>query len=79
MGSATRHGPCISRTLYSFWGGKDAFQHYCDIHTGHRPALPWERLVPPPFLDDWKAFLKALQRGVVPQPILTKLSIVAYV
>ena len=25
---------------YSFWGGKDAFRHYCDIHTGHRPALP---------------------------------------
>ena len=48
---------------YSFLGGKDAFRHYCDIHTGHRPALPWERLVPPSFLDDWKAFLEALQRG----------------
>ena len=48
---------------YSFWGGKDAFRHYCDIHTGHRPALPWERLVPPPFLDNWKVFLEALQRG----------------
>ena len=48
---------------YSFWGRKDAFRHYCAIHTGHRPALPWEHLVPPPFLDDWKAFIEALERG----------------
>ena len=48
---------------YSFWGGKDAFRHYCGIHTGHRPSLPWENLVPLPFLDDWKTFIEALQRG----------------
>jgi len=48
---------------YSFWGGKDAFRHYCGIQTGHRPSLPWENLVPRPFLDDWKAFIGTLQRG----------------
>ena len=48
---------------YSFWGGKEAFRHYCNIQTGHRPALAWERFVPPPFLDDWKIFIEALQRG----------------
>ena len=48
---------------YSFWGGKEAFRHYCNIQTGHRPALPWERIVPPPFLDDWRTFIEALQRG----------------
>ena len=48
---------------YSFWGGKEAFRHYCNIQTGHRPALPWERIAPPPFLDDWRTFIEALQRG----------------
>ena len=48
---------------YSFWGGKEAFRHYCNIQTGHRPALPWERIVPPPILDDWRTFIEALQRG----------------
>lgn len=42
---------------YSFWGSKDAFR------TGHRPSLPWENFVPPPFLDDWRAFLGTLQRS----------------
>ena len=61
---------------YSFWGGKEAFRHYCNIQTGHRPALPWERIVPPPFLDDWKTFIEALQQRVVaPQLILTRLSL----
>ena len=48
---------------YSFWGGKEAFRHYCNIQTGNRPALSWERFVPPPFLDDWRTFIEALQRG----------------
>ena len=48
---------------YSFWGGKEAFRHFCNIQTGHRPALAWERFVPPPFLDDWRIFIEALQRG----------------
>ena len=67
------YGICLSSwTLYqphalvwdhSFWGGKEAFRHYCNIQTGHRPALPWERIVPPPCLDDWRTFIEALQRG----------------
>ena len=48
---------------YSFWGGKEAFRHHCNIQTGNRPALSWERFVPPPFLDDWRTFIEALQRG----------------
>ena len=48
---------------YSFWGGKEAFRHHCNIQSGNRPALAWERLVPPPFLDDWRIFIDALQRG----------------
>ena len=48
---------------YSFWGGKEAFRHHCNIQTGNRPALLWERFVPPPFLDDWRTFIEALQRG----------------
>ena len=48
---------------YSFWGGKEAFRHHCNIQSGNRPALAWERIVPPPFLDDWRIFIDALQRG----------------
>ena len=38
---------------YSSWGGKEAFSSACKLGSGKVPCLCWDRLIPPPFLDDW--------------------------
>ena len=47
---------------YSFWGGKEAFSSACKLGSGKVPCLCWDRLIPPPFLDDWKKFMFLLQK-----------------
>ena len=47
---------------YSFWGGKEAFSSACRLVTGKVPSLCWDRLIPPPFLDNWKKFIHLLQK-----------------
>ena len=46
----------------SFWGDKEAFSSACRLVTGKVPSLCWDRLIPPPFLDNWKKFLRLLQK-----------------
>ena len=47
---------------YNFWGGKEAFSSACRLVSGKIPGLCWDRLIPPPFLDNWKKFIHLLQR-----------------
>ena len=47
---------------YEFWGGKTAFSSACRLVSGKIPCLCWDRLIPPPFLDDWKKFIHLLQK-----------------
>ncbi len=47
---------------YSFWGSKEAFSYACRLVAGKVPNLCWDRLIPPPFLDNWKKFMTLLQK-----------------
>ena len=47
---------------YSFWGSKEAFSSACKLGSGKVPCLCWDRLIPPPFLDNWKKFISLLQK-----------------
>ena len=47
---------------YAFWGSKEAFSSACKLGSGKVPCLCWDRLIPPPFLDNWKKFIFLLQR-----------------
>ena len=48
---------------YNFWGGKQNFAQACRLSDGKIPFLGWDRIVPPPFLDQWKTFLDLLKKG----------------
>ena len=47
---------------YDFWGGKEAFSSACRLVSGKIPGLCWDRLIPPPFIDNWKKFIHLLQK-----------------
>ncbi len=70
--SDSRFGVCHSSwTLYQphalvwdymFWGGKDAFARTARIITARMaPFFCWERIIPPPFLDIWRAFIELIK------------------
>lgn len=50
---------------YSFWGGREAFGHYCGIQAGKCPSLQWENFVPPLSWMRGKPFLKCFSEVVV--------------
>ena len=47
---------------YNFWGGREAFSSTCRLISGKTPGLCWDRIILPPFLDNWKKFIHLLQR-----------------
>ena len=61
-----KFGICRSSwTLYqphALWGGKEAFSSACKLGSGKVPCLCWDRLIPPPFLDNGKKCMFLLQR-----------------
>ena len=46
---------------YSFWNGKHAFGQQAGCLSDKIPKLPWDRIVPPPFLSAWRYFLRLLE------------------
>ena len=45
---------------YDFWNGKANFAKLMAVGTKNIPQCQWEVIIPPPFLDQWKGFLKLL-------------------
>ena len=45
---------------YDFWNGKANFAKHMAVGTKNIPQCQWEVIIPPPFLDQWKGFLKLL-------------------
>ena len=45
---------------YAFWNSKANFAKKMAVGTKNIPQCQWEAIIPPPFLEQWKAFLKLL-------------------
>ena len=45
---------------YAFWNGKANFAQKMAVGTKNIPRCQWESIIPPPFLEQWKAFLGLL-------------------
>ena len=45
---------------YAYWNGKDMFALKLAVGTNNIPRCQWESIIPPPFLEQWKAFLELL-------------------
>ena len=45
---------------YAFWNGKANFAKKMAVGTKNIPQCQFEAIIPPPFLEQWKAFLKLL-------------------
>ena len=45
---------------YEYWNGKYNFARKMAVGTKNIPQCQWEAIVPPPFLEQWKAFLELL-------------------
>ena len=45
---------------YDYWGGKANFAQTMAVGTKNIPRCQWETIIPPPFLEHWKAFLQLL-------------------
>ena len=45
---------------YAFWNGKANFAKKMAVGTKNIPQCQWESIIPPPFLEQWKAFLELL-------------------
>ena len=45
---------------YAYWNGKANFAQKMAVGTKNIPQCQWEAIIPPPFLEQWKAFLELL-------------------
>ena len=45
---------------YAYWNGKGMFASKVAVGTNNIPRCQWESIIPPPFLEQWKAFLELL-------------------
>ena len=45
---------------YDYWNGKVNFAKKMAVGTKNIPQCQWESIIPPPFLEQWKAFLELL-------------------
>ena len=45
---------------YAYWNGKANFAKKMAVGTKNIPQCQWESIIPPPFLEQWKAFLELL-------------------
>ena len=45
---------------YAYWNGKANFAKQMAVGTKNIPQSQWESIIPPPFLEQWKAFLELL-------------------
>ena len=45
---------------YAFWNSKANFAQKMAVGIKNIPQCQWEAIIPPPFLEQWKAFLKLL-------------------
>ena len=45
---------------YAYWNGKVNFAKKMAVGTKNIPQCQWESIIPPPFLEQWKAFLELL-------------------
>ena len=45
---------------YAYWNGKANFAKQMAVGTKNIPQCQWESIIPPPFLEQWKAFLELL-------------------
>ena len=48
---------------YDYWKGKDSFARSLAVGGNNIPQCRWETIIPPPFLEHWKAFLQLLGNG----------------
>ena len=45
---------------YDYWNGQAAFAANLAVGTNNIPRCQWESIIPPPFLEQWKAFIQKL-------------------